>query len=189
MRLFIAVDLDEPLRERVRRLSSELRQVAGNGVKATWVTPDRLHLTIHFIGEVGEDVVPAVAAALAAPIEVPPFDLEIGGMGLFPSPARPRVVWAGLRAGVPELGRMHALIGARLTALGLRLDARPFAPHLTLARVKGHVSSRLADAVGRCAGAAVGRCRVEAATLYRSVLGEGGPTYIVLARAPLAGTA
>lgn len=189
MRLFVAVDLDAPMRERLRRLSAELRHATGDRLKATWVRADRMHLTLHFLGEVGDDLVPAVAAAVEAPVAVSPFDVEVAGVGLFPSAERPRVLWAGLRAGVAELVRVHAVMTERLAPLGIALDPRPFTPHLTLARIKGRVAPRASQAIAVCAGRAVGRCRVEAAMLYRSVLGEGGPTYTSLARAAFTGDA
>jgi RNA 2',3'-cyclic 3'-phosphodiesterase len=103
--------------------------------------PDALrpedHLTLHFFEDLSEDRVPVVVEALAeAAGPIPPFDLEIRGVGAFPTPQRPRVVWAGVGEGSAMLVSLANRVRQGLASRGFPVEARPFVPHLTLARVR-----------------------------------------------------
>src|SRR5262245_39815463 len=101
MRLFVAVDLDDEVREAVgrliRRIGSEMRD--DPSLRVSWVAPERLHLTLHFLAEVDATTAARLIEGLAAPIDLMSFDLAVGGVGTFSSRGRPNVIWLGLTEG------------------------------------------------------------------------------------------
>jgi 2'-5' RNA ligase len=98
------------------------------------VSPEQLHLTLHFIGPAE---VEAIAPTLAA-VEAPAFEVSIRGVGFFASARGPTVLWAGIEAN-QSLQQLHQSLGAALQTIGVRVDPRPYAPHITLARCHASV--------------------------------------------------
>jgi RNA 2',3'-cyclic 3'-phosphodiesterase len=132
MRLFIALDLDDPIRQRIGRF---LEGVSGFSPEARWVRLESLHVTLKFIGEKPAEIIPALQETLAK-VSVPPFDLTFSGTGFFPTPKSPRVLWIGIQA-PPELQRLAAAIDDATVQFGIPREDRAFSPHLTLARKSG----------------------------------------------------
>jgi 2'-5' RNA ligase len=185
IRAFVAVLLPDALREQLGREIGRLRDVAPD---VAWVADPNLHVTLKFLGQIDEARVPAIADAIrAATSRAPAFEVGVRGLGAFPSPSRPRVVWAGLE----EAGALDALAGEvdrALAALGMPRESRPFAAHVTLGRVREpRRYPGLAEALARPAD--FGRLPVTRLSLMRSDLHPGGARYtevtsVVLARAP-----
>jgi RNA 2',3'-cyclic 3'-phosphodiesterase len=126
-RLFIAIDLPEPIKMRLADLCSGLPD-------AKWVKHDQMHLTLHFIGDVDESGFVAVKSALTM-VAASPFSLHLEGVGQFPAKGKPRVLWVGIKA-PPLLTDLYQSIMASLIALSLPPPDHPFSPHVTLARFK-----------------------------------------------------
>lgn len=147
-----------------------------------------LHVTLKFLGQVDEARIPGIGAALAAVARrTPAFDLDVRGLGAFPTPTRARVLWVGLTPASP-LAALAADIDARLAALGVERDSRPFAAHVTLGRVReSRRNPALADALARPADC--GRLTVTRVSLMRSQLHPRGARYTELACLLLAGAA
>ncbi len=184
IRCFVAADLDEPARQEVGRLQERLRKM---GVRGRWVAPERVHVTVRFIGEIPPETFDAVCEALARPVgETGPLDLVLQGLGAFPSLRRPRVLWVGLAGDVAGLAGAAREVNGRLEGLGLPGEARPFRPHVTLARAKGPSGmdglERALKAIGVYQGPGF---RVTRLTLYESRLKPGGPEYIPRRAVPL----
>lgn len=201
MRVFVAVDVGEAVRAEAKRviqaISTRLEAVP-TPPTITWVSPAALHVTVRFIGEVDDAALPALCARLAPPIDMPPFELEWRGLGVFPSARQPRALWLGVVNGGAALGALEAEVSRRLAG-SVDPESRPLRPHLTLGRVKmagaGVDWPKLLQAV-EVRGA---RSPVDKVTLYRSELsrpfgrfraapstGEGrGPHYTGLVSAPL----
>jgi 2'-5' RNA ligase len=153
------------------------------------VATGNLHLTVKFLGAVGEDRIEAVAGALAgAAAGVGAFDAQVEGLGAFPSATRPRVVWAGVTAGADTMGKLAGRVDDALAALGFDREARPFSPHITLGRVRqpGRIQV-LTDALRGDVGRGFGRLRVARVSLMRSELSPRGARYTELAAASLGG--
>ena len=115
------------------------------------------------------------------------FDVEIRGLGAFPSPTRPRVLWAGVETGRASLAALAGAVDDALAGLGIPREEREFSPHVTVGRVR--VTGRapeLADAL-RDGGGSFGRIEVREIAFMRSELSPRGARYSVLATAPLAG--
>ncbi|HEV2236938.1 MAG TPA: RNA 2',3'-cyclic phosphodiesterase [Ktedonobacterales bacterium] len=132
-RTFVAIELSEPARTHLRDTIVRLRRAIP---AARWVDPAGLHLTLAFLGELDDarlaEVAPAAAEAAAG---VAPFTLNVGALGTFGRPRAPRVIWAGVSGELRPLGALHRRLGDALARRGFALEARPYAPHLTLARV------------------------------------------------------
>jgi len=128
MRLFIALDIDEAIRQRLTAYIAGLKQLTSN---IKWVPPESLHVTLKFIGEFPETRLDELTRALAT-VGGQPFDLTFRNAGFF-TPRSPRVFWAGIAAGY-ELKALAAAIDSATAPLGIPQEARDFTPHLTLAR-------------------------------------------------------
>ena len=180
LRLFLGLGLPPAWQDALARLEADLRP--GLRSRTTWTRPGNWHLTLRFLGAVGQERLGALRQALEA-VAFAPFTLRAGGAGRFPAGgAGPvRVVWVGAEQGGAELAALAAAIDAALEPLGLGPRERPFRPHLTLLRVKadgGDAWAGLIEKVARVPWPAHG---VESFTLWRSVPGPDGPKYTALA--------
>src|SRR5690349_5579544 len=136
MRLFVGIQLCDALREDAAAAAESLRARLGSRVLARWVAAEQLHITVRFIGHVEDSKTPTVIDAVAPPIPLTPFDMRLGGCGVFPRSGPPRVIWSALAEGVAPCAAIHAELNRRLAPLGFEPETRPFNAHLTLARVK-----------------------------------------------------
>ncbi len=159
-----------------------LRDAAPNG---RWVHPSLWHLTLKFLGDVEDDLVPAIAdlvGEVASRYEA--FDVALGGTGMFPNPDRPRVLWIGLQEGAEILADLAQAIDEGLDGLGFEPDEQGFEPHMTLARFReAHEAGEVAGLVGP--GEEVARFEVDSVVLLKSVLRPRGPDYTVIEKLPL----
>jgi 2'-5' RNA ligase len=187
MRIFVAVELGEALRQEAARVAGELAEVLGQEARraVTWVAPEKMHLTVRFIGEAGERTVKELVRRIAAPFDEPAFRLAVGGSGVFPRSGPPRVIWLGITEGAEALARLHDEIEARLEGLGLERDTRPFRAHLTLGRVKAAIGPATRQAVAAMRSDTVGTCEIGDVTLFDRELSPRGPSYTALARGRL----
>jgi RNA 2',3'-cyclic 3'-phosphodiesterase len=187
LRTFIAVDTGKPIRDRCVALQDSLAR-AGTDVK--WVETENLHVTLLFLGEVEDRGVPALCRAVAEVCAAHAgFRMSIEGVGCFPNPRRPRVVWVGVGAGNAELIALHEALEPPLLALGCyRREDRQYTPHITLGRVRGDRSSdALATALAHKARWQAGVTEVREVRVLSSELTPRGPIYATLSRAKLAG--
>jgi 2'-5' RNA ligase len=190
MRLFVAASLDDAVREAAARLLEECRERAvrlAPRARITWAVPDRMHVTIRFIGPVGDGSAAAIRDVLTLPMRLPPFECTVAGAGAFPGRGQPRVVWAGVTAGSAQFVALEDEVSRRLAAVGLPREDRPFNPHVTLARVRdadGLRTDRLLDGL---TSITLGRLDVRSVTLFESRLSPQGATYLPLLETPLGG--
>ena len=188
MRLFVAIELPDGARAAIAAAIAELQPRAG-GARLGWTQADRAHLTLHFLGEVDQARTARLLPLLAAPCAEPPFDLALGGLGVFPSRRAARVLWTGVTAGAEPVHRLHREVGIRLHGAGVTVDPRPYTPHLTLARMRAPLPPATLRAILESPPGEIARWRVERATLFESRPGTGGHIYTALAFAPLSGMA
>ena len=186
MRLFLAVELDERVRSEAGRVVEILRRRAESSAprsRLTWVTADRMHLTVRFIGAVDEERLAELRRVLDPPFETPPFALSVEGSGAFPPKGPPRVLWAGLHQGRQHLLALERELTGRLSTIGIPPEDRPYNPHLTLARVRDPAGLRAAALLDGLHTHTFGHSTIDAITLFESRLSPKGPTYVALARA------
>lgn len=192
IRAFVAVDLPEELRIRLGELIDRLSARIGRGT-VRWVRPQGIHLTLKFLGDVGAARTEEIAGAVRSVTERHrPFQVEVGGVGCFPGPGRPRVLWVGVKEPAGALAKLQGEVEAGLAALGFPREDRPFSPHLTLARVRREASPVEAAKAGAFVAGLpseiLGEVEVGRVTLFRSELRPAGPVYTALAVANLGAT-
>ena len=184
MRLFIAVPLPTELTDR----AAALLPAALPAVRP--VRPELMHVTLAFLGWTPDEHLDrAVEAARAAAARHRSFDLAFAGAGRFPATGRPKVVWLGMADGAGPLAALAADLATELRARDVKFDDRPFAPHLTLARVRPEASGpEWRTVVAAVEGLPVPdlRTRVDRIEVVESVLSPKGPRYTARAEAPLA---
>ena len=134
MRTFIAIELSSEIKESLAQAQSHLKY-AGADVK--WVTPENIHLTLKFLGEIPEEKCENVKAALDEIAKTTAsFELSIKDIGAFPNIEFPRVIWIGLDKGAKESTELAAKVDEALSKLGFAKETRPFAAHLTIGRIR-----------------------------------------------------
>jgi 2'-5' RNA ligase len=195
MRLFVALDIDDPIRERIARFLEGVRNFAPD---ARWAKEESLHVTLKFIGEQAESSVARIKQALAATAGRS-TEIVFRGYGFFPTATSARVFWIGMEAG-PELAALAAAVDANLTPLGIAKEERKFTPHLTLARSSGasgapgrrkedgprQTFQRLQEKLAVLPAPHFGSMTAREFCLYQSRLSPKGSTYTKLARFDLA---
>ena len=171
MRLFVALDIDEPIRERITHFRDAMRTVAPS---VRWVGPETFHITLQFLGETQklEEIQTALATVKGAPTAV-----SFRGAGFFPNPNRARVFWVGIESD-EKLQDLVNAIGTALAPLGFQRDQGPYHPHLTLARAGSGRPHAQAGRQGRTRIATGAReTRRDAATRVR--YNDGAPVHSV----------
>lgn len=152
-----------------------------------WVDEARLHLTLKFLGEQPDAIIPSLRSAMdTVSGRHRPFSMRIGGVGAFPNFRRARVVWMGI-AGEPRLELLHHDVEVACDALGFELEGRAFRPHLTLARVKVRPPEDALRALARASrGVAFEEdVQVRSIDVMRSHTGGSGSRYELLHAASL----
>jgi len=187
LRLFVAIDLDGAARAAIaaeqKRIAAALRERSSSILK--WVRGEHMHLTLVFLGEVDEARVQQICEVVSEPVPQAPFELTLGGIGMFPPRGRPAVLWVGAAGGAVQTIAMQRALQHRVERLGFAAEARVFHPHLTLARWRESRDRDRGIVAAVASEHVLARVSVDHATLYRSRLGSGGPTYTALSRATL----
>jgi RNA 2',3'-cyclic 3'-phosphodiesterase len=190
MRLFVALDIDPAVRQRITEFRNQMRSLAPD---IRWVSPETFHITLQFLGETTklDEIKRALQAVRSAPV-----DLTFRYAGFFPSPKSPRVFWVGIET-YERLSQLANAIGQALQPLGFQRDAGPFKPHLTLARAG---SGRPRPVPGERSAPALHQVRAKLETLgqvefgtmtarefflFESKLSPAGARYAKLSRYPL----
>ena len=141
LRTFIAVDLPPGVQEALGKLENELQEARA---PITWVNPERLHLTLKFLGDVAPERLSEIQNSLVQVArKISPLRLEPAGCGAFPTLKQMRVIWVGLKAEGAGLTSLQQAVEEAMVQVGFKKEERPFKPHLTLGRVKGRQHLRL----------------------------------------------
>jgi 2'-5' RNA ligase len=191
MRLFVALDIDDAVRQRITRFMEGVRNFAP---EARWVHVESLHLTLKFIGEQPDASLDRIKEALAT-VATGSFEVQLGGCGFFPTAKAARVFWIGTEAG-PLLAKLASAIDETMPALGIPKETRPFSPHLTLARASGGSAAPgwrksdgpksifvpLQNKLAALTAPEFGTMTAREFFLYRSQLSPKGSKYTKLAR-------
>jgi RNA 2',3'-cyclic 3'-phosphodiesterase len=190
MRLFIALDIDDAIRQRIQRF---MDGVTGFAPDARWVRPESLHVTLKFIGEKPTETVEAIKQALSS-IQAEHVEITFRGYGFFPTAKAARVFWVGIESVTPLLSLAKA-VDATTFALDIPKEDHPFAPHLTLARGGGRSGNphpsphdapnrnfqRLQEKLGALPTPEFGTMAAHEFFLYQSQLSRGGSCYTKIA--------
>jgi RNA 2',3'-cyclic 3'-phosphodiesterase len=173
VRIFVAIFPPQRVRETLFLAASDLP--ASKDFRL--IGPEKIHLTLKFLGEVAEDDLGPVTQALE-PLreEQEPFEVSTSGFGAFPSQKRARILWAGVGEGSELLRDLARSVEDLLEPVGFGREGRPYVPHLTLGRAKGR-RTKLDDA-SVCPPTL--RFMVPGVDLVESLPGAGGVTYSIL---------
>lgn len=188
IRAFIAVDLSPEILERIEQVSLDLR-ARMKDVPVRWVPVENIHLTLKFLGNVStanleilKDILGKVVSSHSE------CDISVGGIGAFPKPHNPRVIWVGME--VPqELVTLQHNIEIETARLGYSREYRPFSPHLTFGRVSRNASAQdvhaIAEVLENYKVGFLGATRLKTVYLYRSDLKPDGAVYTPIYSATL----
>jgi 2'-5' RNA ligase len=134
MRTFIAVDIPQEVKQKIDAVSASLKKYGG---RVSWVRAANLHLTMKFLGEIDDGLLPGLKRALEERLSGSSrFQFTLKNLGAFPNFRRPRVIWIGIDSGVRELTDLAVRVDEATGSLGFEKETRPFSAHLTIARVK-----------------------------------------------------
>jgi 2'-5' RNA ligase len=171
MRTFIAIELPEAVREVLRRVQDPLSKLPG----VRLARPEQCHLTLKFLGEIDEGQCATFIGGLSK-VRFAEFQLSLTSVGTFPNARRPRVIWVGVSS-PPELALLAQAVDRATSAI---LLDKPFAAHITLARINTHGVQVDSDEFGRQAPPC--SFAVRGFAFYRSVQSPAGSRYEVLHR-------
>jgi 2'-5' RNA ligase len=190
MRIFIALDIDEAIRDRLRLF---MDRVGGFAPDARWVRAESLHVTLKFIGNESAEEAEEIKRALAR-VTADRFDVSFRGYGFYPTAKSRRVFWVGVESG-PQLGTLAKSVDDATAALGVPKEEHSFSPHLTLARRGGSGAprrrkgdapnqsfQRLQQKLAAISTPEFGTMTAREFFLYESKLGQGGSRYTKIAR-------
>ncbi|HEX5140511.1 MAG TPA: RNA 2',3'-cyclic phosphodiesterase [Dehalococcoidia bacterium] len=195
VRLFVAIELPQVWLDALQSLQERMKDALAadnriGEVRVRWVKPEGIHLTLKFIGNISPERLEPIETQLVAAVPEPPgIQLRLGRAGSFADRRAPRVLWAGIET--PQLPRLLQLaesIETWLAAAGVPRERRPFAPHLTLARlpddVRDEQKRRIAEVTRGVEGESVAPFTVDHVSLMRSHIGPGGARYERVAAYP-----
>jgi RNA 2',3'-cyclic 3'-phosphodiesterase len=178
MRLFVALDIPEEVRNSLVELVAQLQPSCQN---ARWARVEGLHVTLKFIGEAPLEKVEVIKTALSSIPTRASIPIDFHGLGFFPNERRPRVLWAGIESDA-ELSELASHVETALESIGIPRETRPFAAHLTLARFESPRGvDALHAAIQKSDSLDFGRTTAKEFYLYQSVLKRGGAEYTRLA--------
>ena len=177
LRLFVGIEFPPELKLRLSLLETGMSG-------ARWVDPGNLHLTLRFIGEVGEDVAADIDDALGR-LRARRFTLQLAGTGMFGGD-RPRALWVGVER-ESELVSLRGKIEQALIRIGLEPEPRKFAPHVTLARLRDPALDKVTEFLAAHAQFRAAPLPVEHFSLIASFPTKAGSIYEDQADYPLSG--
>jgi RNA 2',3'-cyclic 3'-phosphodiesterase len=187
LRVFLALDPPPEVQRRITAIQGDLKRVVRGDI--AWVRPEGIHLTLKFFGYVAPADVERISRAIGESLRgASALTLTVRGIGVFPGPRRPRVIWLGTEGDVEPLCALQAKLEEGLTAIGFPAEQRPFRAHLTLARIRSPQGlTGLEKAVAEGEQLAAGTFRAAVLALFRSELHPTGARYTRLAEFPLGG--
>jgi 2'-5' RNA ligase len=180
LRVFCAVELPDEIRSRIAERIHHLRAEFSD-VRASWEKPEKLHVTLKFLGDIEPARVEQLSlAASRAVANLKPFGLTIGEPGAFPPHGQPRVLWLGIVDDSGSLALMQHALETECAADGFPREQRPFKPHLTLARIRSPQGARELATAHRETSFEPQHFKVSELVVMRSELGPGGSRYTPL---------
>jgi 2'-5' RNA ligase len=190
MRLFFAVDPSEDARAGLVRVQAHLRAALdAAGIRASYPAASNLHVTVRFLGEVADEKIAAIVDSIRGSVRCVPISMSFSELGVFPSRRSAKVVWIGVDKGADGLHDAAEQVDRCLNTLGFAREDRPYAPHLTLARMRAprRFDPRSVSFGEELASRSL-NSRAMDLVLYRSDTNEespsGGVRYTAIARFP-----
>jgi len=181
-RIFIAIDISDEARRRAADHIEKMGELA-KCVRVSWERPEKLHVTLKFLGNVEDELIDRISDGVAAIAgRFAPFEMAVAETGVFPRGKQPRVLWLGIENTDHSLREIASQVDSRISRLGFEKEKRSFSPHLTIARIrepqkaKRLAESHLQSRFGRV------EFKVSELMVYESVLKPTGSVYNVLSK-------
>ena len=186
IRSFLAIELPEAIRNKIDEIQGDLKS---SHADVRWVSPEKIHLTLKFFGNIEEARVESIIKAIENPVlNTPVFTVKVRRIGAFPHWKDPRVIWMGLIDERGILSPFQKELETELEGIGFEPEARAFRPHLTLGRVNSSRGKEgLIQKMERYQEEDFGDFNVERIVLFKSDLRPAGPIYTLLREVRLGG--
>ncbi len=189
MRTFIAIELPQEIKDFLSHLQQELKSC---GADVKWVQPENIHLTLKFLGDVGDEELNKIIEIIEEVAkEKSKFQIRVSSLGAFPKIDSPRVIWIGVDEGDKETKEIAELLEEKIAKLGIPKEDRPFSSHITIGRTKSNLNlHKLAQELKNKSELGGGKIGFEAVkiTLFKSTLTPKGPVYEALKETTLNNT-
>ena len=179
IRTFIALELPPAVASLLHRVQQDLKRLK---IRARWVRPENIHLTLKFLGDISPDHIDKIGAAMtAAAAGFPPITLAVKGIGAFPGIKRPRVIWVGLGGDIRSLLALQSRLEQKLAGVEFPKDKRSFKAHLTLGRIKQSAGSAvIRQMISEYAALSSDEFTCHQVILFKSDLKPSGAVYAKL---------
>jgi len=174
VRVFVAVDLPREFNDKIADVQSKF-----HNFKFKFVDPAIVHITMKFLGEIPDEIIPDISKALNS-LKCEPFEAHIRGVGVFPKPKFTKVIWLGCEGNFAEL---YGSVNNSLSSFDLETDLHSFSAHATLARVKYLPKKKkpeFLELLDELKDVDIGKMKVDAVHLKKSILTPLGPVYETL---------
>jgi 2'-5' RNA ligase len=178
VRAFLSIDIDDQsLLSQIEQIQQRLDQKAA---KMKLVEINNIHFTLRFFGDTKLNRISQIKKHLEE-IEITPFEINVGGVGAFPSKRRPRVIWIGVKEEWEQVRDLKLEIDSLLKDIGYQPDKRKYTPHATIARVR-HVkhSKKIVENLEELVDESIGTMTISSFTMKKSTLTPTGPIYDTL---------
>ncbi|NUM35164.1 MAG: RNA 2',3'-cyclic phosphodiesterase [Candidatus Brocadiae bacterium] len=181
IRTFIAIPLDQEIKEKITQFQEELKKEIVKGIK--WVEAESLHLTLKFLGDVEESQIDSISQAMNLLLDKHPvFSFKISGLGIFPPHGLPNVIWAGITTAKDTLRSLSHSLDQEMQKFGVPLEGKEFSPHITLGRAKkgAEIQGDYQKILAEHSALPFGEQQVKSIILFKSDLQPKGPVYTPL---------
>lgn len=182
-RVFIAIGLSENIKGVLGDLLLELKRNY-RGAPIRFIKADGFHITLYFLGNQDENSIQKIIALMKETVsQYKKVKFRLGDLGFFPNQIRPRVLWIGRK----ELNKYETLknlqkdLGKRLQKLKIKVDKRPWHPHITLGRIRGRINSQAIQKIK----IPEALWQIDSIELIESILKPEGPEYKIIHRTKL----
>jgi len=181
-RIFCAVELPDEIRDRLHDHAKRVREAVPEA-GASWSRPENVHLTLKFFGNVPTEKLPLISdAASRAAKNHPPFQIAIGGTGVFPKPSRAQVLWIGVDDPSGRLSALQMRLEEEFAAEGFPKEDRAYRPHLTIARLRKPEGARRLAETHLQTSFKKTQITVSEFVVFRSELSSKGSRYTAISR-------
>lgn len=182
MRTFIAIDLPQEVKDFLKTLQDKLKESKAD---VKWVSPQNIHLTLKFLGEIDEEKVPRIIQIMEDAVkDKAPFCVSLSTVGAFPKITSPRIIWAGITEGDGPVKEIVKTLEKKLEHLGIPSEKRAFSSHITIGRTRSGLNQDLlAEKLNESQGLFKNKSLkwdITAITLFKSTLTPKGPIYEAL---------
>jgi 2'-5' RNA ligase len=185
MRTFIAIELESAVKRPIIQLLRTFPRAEG----VSWCSEPQLHITLKFLGDITDPQLGRILRIVEdASAAVAPFEFTVRGLGVFPAPANPRVLWCGVDDPGAGCRRWVEAADPFFEEINVKPETRAFTPHITLGRSKSSAGAGvLRDLLENASPPACPAMRATQVVVFESVLGPGGARYKPVATSPLGG--